>query len=212
MEVPACEIQGENYCLTRLGFGLNSAPRIMTRILKTVLGKRKEIEAATNSYIDDILVYETAVTVAEVVEHLEKFGFTTKWPEALEGGAALGLKLEKDRTGELVFQRGNEIPEVREVLSRRELISVCGRLLSHYPIAGWLRVVCSYIKRKATGMRWKDKVGQETVKMMQEILERVRCEDPVRGRWYAPQSAKGVVWCDASRKATRVVGDRQRRS
>ena len=77
----------------------------MTRILKTVLGKRKKIEAAMNSYIDDILVDETAVTAAEVVEHLEKFGFTTKLPESLEEGTALGLKLEKDRIGELVFQR-----------------------------------------------------------------------------------------------------------
>ena len=102
------------------------------------------------------------------MEHLEKFGFTTKPPEPLEGGgrATLGLKLEKNRTGELVFRRGNEIPEVGEVLSRRELYSVCGRLVGHYPIAGWLRVACSYIKRKAAGVRWESKVGQETVKMM----------------------------------------------
>ena len=59
-----------------------------------------------------------------------------------------------------------------KVLSRRELFSVCGRLLRHYPIAGWLRVACSYIKRKAAGVRWENKVSQETVKMMQEILER----------------------------------------
>ena len=45
---------GRTYYLMRLGFGLNSALRIMTRILKTVLGKRKEIEAATNSYINHI--------------------------------------------------------------------------------------------------------------------------------------------------------------
>ena len=71
----------KTYCLTRLEFGFNSAPRIITRILKTVLGKRKEIEAATNSYIDDTLV---TVTSAEVVEHLEKFGFAAKPLEPLE--------------------------------------------------------------------------------------------------------------------------------
>ena len=59
--------KGMTYYLTRFGFGLNSALRIMTRILKTVLGKRKEIETAMNSYINDILVDETAVTTAEVV-------------------------------------------------------------------------------------------------------------------------------------------------
>ena len=33
----------------------------------------------------------------------------------------------------------------------------------------------------------------------------MRCENLVRGRWYAPQLAKGVVWCDASSIATGVV-------
>ena len=197
--------KGRTYCLTRLGFGLNAAPRIMARILKTVLGKRKEIKAATNSYIDDILVDETMVKATEVVEHLAKFGLATKPPEPLEGGAALGLKLEKDRTGELVFRRGNEIPEVGEELSRRELFSVCGKLVGHYPITGWLQVACSYVKRRAEGVKWEDKVGQETVKMMREIVERVRRDDPVNGRWYAPKSEKGVVWCDASSIAIGVV-------
>ena len=54
-------------------------------------------------------------------------------------------------------------------------------------------------------MKWEDKVDQETAKIMQEILERVRCEELVRGRWYVPQSAKEMVWCDASSIATGVV-------
>lgn len=197
--------QGQTYCLTRLGFGLNCAPRIMTKILKTVLGKRKDIETGTNSYIDDILVDETAVTAAEVVKHLAKFGLVTKTPEPLEGGAALGLKLEKDMTGELVFRRGNEIPEVGEEMSKRELFSACGRLVGHYPIVGWLRIACSYVKRRAEVVRWEDKVKQETVEMMKDIVERVHREDPVRGRWHAPKSGRGVVWCDASSLATGVV-------
>lgn len=197
--------KGKTYCLTRLGFGLTSAPRIMARILKTVLGKGEEMAAATNSYIDDILVDETVVTAAEVVEHLATFGLATKQPQQLEGGAALGLRLERDRTGELVFQRGNEIPEVKENWSRRELFSACGKLVGHYPIAGWLRVACSYVKRRAEGARWGDKVGKETVSMMQDVIERVRREDPVRGGWYIPKSEKGVVWCDASSIATGVI-------
>lgn len=196
---------GRTYCLTRLGFGLNCAPRIMTRILKTVLGKRKDVEMGTSSYIDDILVDETVVTAAQVVKHLTKFGLATKAPELLEGSAALGLKLRRDKSGELIFRRGNEIPEVGEELSRRELFSACGRLVGHYPIAGWLRVACSYVKRRAEGVRWDDKVGQETVEMMKDIVERVQQEDPVRGRWYAPKSGVGVVWCDASSIATGVM-------
>ena len=193
------------YCLTRLGFGLNCAPRIMTKILKTVLGKRRDVETGTSSYIDDILVDETVVKAAKVVDHLKKFGLVTKPPEPLDGGAALGLRLKRDRSGELIFQRGNEIPKVGEEMSRRELFSVCGRLVGHYPIAGWLRVACSYIKRRAEGVRWDDKVGQETVEMIKDVVKRVCHEDPVQGRWYAPRSGTGVMWCDASSIATGVM-------
>ncbi|GAB1602818.1 hypothetical protein Ahia01_000562000, partial [Argonauta hians] len=53
--------KGVTYCLTRLGFGLNSAPKIMARVLKTVLSMDQGIREATSSYIDDILVDETSV-------------------------------------------------------------------------------------------------------------------------------------------------------
>ena len=176
--------KGKTYCFTRLGFGLNCAPRIMTRIFKTVLGKRKDMKASTSSYIDDILVDETVVTAAEVVEHLAKFGLTTKKPEPLEGGAALGLRPEKDKTGKLVFQRGNEILKVGEEMSKQELFSACGKLVGHYLIVGWFCVVCSYVKTRAEGVRWEAKVNQE---IMKDEVERVHRVDPVRRRWHAPK-------------------------
>lgn len=197
--------KGKTYCLTRMGFGLSSAPKSMTKILRTVLSKREGLEAATNSYIDDILVDETKVGVSEVVEHLQRYGLATKRPEALEGGTALGLRLERERTGELVFKRGNTVPEVKESLNRRELFSVCGKLVGHYPVAGWLRVACSYVKRRAEGVAWDDKVGEETTQIIRDIVGRVSHDDPVRGKWYAPKSEKGVVWCDASSIATGVM-------
>ena len=46
--------KGKNYCLTRLGFGQSSAPRIMAKVLKTVLTSSPEIAKGTSSYIDDI--------------------------------------------------------------------------------------------------------------------------------------------------------------
>ena len=196
---------GKTYCLTRVGFGLNSAPRIMTLILKTVLGKDEKVKAATNSYIDDILVDETEVKSSDVVDHLKEFGLNTKPPEPLEGGAALGLRIGRDKLGRLVFSRGNEIPEVKGDLSRRELFSVCGKLVGHYPIAGWLRVACSYVKRVAEGVRWDDLVGERTVTMVEEMLGTVKGEDPVKGRWNVQRTEEGVVWCDASSIATGVV-------
>lgn len=66
--------KGQTFCLTRLEFGLNSAPRIMSKILKTVLSKDEKIKRATSSYVDDILVNELVASADEVISHLNKFG------------------------------------------------------------------------------------------------------------------------------------------
>lgn len=197
--------KGKTYCLTRLGFGLNCAPRIMTSILKTVLGKSKRVEQATSSYIDDILVKVSQVTAIDVIEHLRKYGLITKAPESLDGGAALGLKLHANERGVLNFSRGNEVPHVPDRLVRRSLFSICGKLVGHYPIAGWLRVACSYVKRTAEGSGWDDYVGDRTVAMVREMLDCVRRDDPVRGSWAVPKASNGVIWCDASSIAMGVL-------
>ena len=199
--------KGRCYCLTRLGFGLNCAPRIMSKILKTVLAKSKKIEGATSSYIDDILVNETQVPAEDLIQHLSRYGLDTKPPEPLDGGAALGLRIQRNRVGELMFYRGNELPVLTDRLTRRELFSVCGKLVGHYPIAGWLRVACSYIKRRAEGIKWEDFIGECAMGIIRGVVERVEREDPVRGRWKVPGGGDGggVVWCDASSLAMGVL-------
>ena len=129
--------KGKTHCLTRLGFGLNVAPKIMAAVLKTVSKKGSKTKEATDSYIDDIMVDVMKISTKEVVEHLKGFGLTAKSPKSLDGGAALGLKL-MNKTGKLMFRRGKEIPEIEGEISRRELFSICGKLLGHYPVAGWL--------------------------------------------------------------------------
>ena len=109
--------QGETYCLTRLGFGLSSTQRIMARILKYVLAKSDTIQAPTKSYVDDILVKTSQVPAETLIAHLNHFGLVTKPPEQLDGGTALGLKVLKNRRGELAFTRGNEVPSVPENLT-----------------------------------------------------------------------------------------------
>lgn len=196
--------KGQTFCLTKLGFGLNSAPRIMSKILKTVLSKDDKIKRATSSYIDDILVNETIASADEVIRHLNTFGLITKPLESLDGGAALGLRLSRVG-GELMFRRGNKVPEVADMLTRRELFSICGTLVGHYPIAGWLRVACSYIKRRAGGAQWEDPVGEQSMLMIKEVIEKVKLDDPVRGNWCVPGVKHGVVWCDASNIAVGVI-------
>ena len=198
--------KGKVYNLTRLGFGLASAPKVMSAILKYVLGQDPTIERATSSYIDDILVCQSKASSAAVSDHLLSFGLVCKPPEKLEGGAVLGLRIVKGKDGELEFIRGNQVPESEErSLTKRQLFSLCGKLVGHYPIASWLRVACSYIKRQASGERWDDPVGPVAQRLLNEVLDKVKAEDPVRGRWRVPKGHTGVVWTDASNLALGVV-------
>ena len=42
--------------------------------------------------------------------------------------------------------------------------------------------------------------------MMQNLLEKVKTEDPVKGNWNVSNNEKkGVIWCDASSIAYGVV-------
>ena len=110
------EYNGLIYCVTRLGFGLSSASKIMTAVLKMVLTKDNTVKRATSSYIDDILVEEAEVIAEKVRDHINTYGLTTK--PSLENGIALGLKLRWNKAGKLMFGRGNEIPEVKDVLTK----------------------------------------------------------------------------------------------
>ncbi|GFR63199.1 hypothetical protein ElyMa_005477300 [Elysia marginata] len=101
---------GKVFALIRLGLGLNSAPKIMSNILKTVLAKKPEVSQGMSSYIDDIIVDVRKVKATDVVHHLGRYGLVTKPPEKLEGVAVLGLKLRRGQDGELMFTRANNIP------------------------------------------------------------------------------------------------------
>lgn len=190
--------RGKTYCLTRLGFGLNVAPRVMAVILKRVLSRDDNVNGATNPYVDDILVNVSKISSEEVIGHLDKYGLKSKPPEKLDGGAALGLKLQKKGDGSMFFSRGNKVPEIPDRLTRRELFSICGKMVGHYPIAGWLRVACSYVKREAGSSSWDAEVSVRARDLLKEVAVRIKTEDPVQGAWTVPDEQSGVIWCDAS--------------
>ena len=196
-------VDGKYYRLTRLGFGLTSAPRIMSAVVRRILSLDPRIAAATDHYIDDIVFDKDIVSVVEVVEHLRKYGLETKPPESLEGARVLGLQLSRGRSGRLMWSRGNDIPRyVESPVTRRELFSLFGRLVGHYPMAGWLRVACGFIKRHSEGHFWDDPVGERVLVWLNEVLHRVQEADPVGGSWSVPSAGGGRVWCDASSLAT----------
>ena len=108
----------------------------------------------------------------------------------------LGLKLTT-KDSSLCFSRGNKLPVESIKLTRRELFSACKLLVGHCPIAGWLRVDCSYIK-KVEGSKWDNQVGEVAVNMVNKMIAKVKDEDPVKGYWHVP-------WCDASSIAIGTV-------
>ena len=200
--------QGENFALTRLGFGLTSAPRIMSKVLTKVLSLDDDVRSGTDHYIDDIVVNESVVSAERVCHHLRHYGLEPKEPVSLDGGRLLGIALRRVGDGHLQMSRGAELPTSvvdGTTLTKRGVFSLCGRLVGHYPIAGWLRPHCSYLKRLCGGGAWDAPVDECVSKMAVELLRRVNKEDPVRGRWNVNPNGVVTVWTDASSLALGVV-------
>ncbi len=196
--------KGRKYCLTRLGFGLNSAPKIMVSILKKVFSLDARIESGVDSYIDDIIVNTDIVSSQDVLDHLKKYGLEGKEPVSLCDARVLGLQVES-RNGHLQWRRDNLLDSIKEPCTRRDIFSWCGKLIGHYPVAGWLRPACSLLKRFSSDVKWDEKVSQQCQEMLNEIMTKVRTSDPVKGVWTVDGKDSVNVWCDASNIALGVV-------
>ncbi|XP_043206517.1 uncharacterized protein LOC122372905 [Amphibalanus amphitrite] len=201
------EFKNKRYCLTRLGYGLNVAPRVMKTVLETVAKQDKNVEKAVSSYVDDVLVNEEVMSAEKVAEHLQAFGLECKDPaRAQEGARILGLRVWGEQ-GALMWKRDNDVREAAGPVTKRKVFSLCGQLTGHLPVCGWLRPATSLLKRRANraASGWDDEIDDPDVeRLMDEIVKRVRAEDPARGRW----DVKGdriTVWTDASALAMGVV-------
>ena len=98
------------YVLTRLGFGLNVAPKVMTMIVEAVLAKDEQVARAASSYIDDVLVDEDIKAVEKVIDVLHAGGIEAKEPEHLgakDGACVLGLHVDS-----LHWKRDRVLPEI----------------------------------------------------------------------------------------------------
>jgi len=170
----AARYEGKIYVMTRLGFGLNVVPKIMSKVLSRVLAQDDTIYKSTDSYIDDIIVDETVVSVEVVRNHLLKFGLVTKKPEKLSNARVLGLRAREGCRGGMScysWQRGGELPslESNSNVSKQELFPVCGQLTGHFPVAGWLRVACSFMKRSTQSDMWDSALSDHVQKILLDI-------------------------------------------
>ena len=115
--------ENKSYFLTRLGFGLASAPKIMQAIVKKVLEQDAEIANNTDHYIDDIIVKGNAEYAESVSNHLLHYGLKSKPAVPLSSARVLGLQI-LPVNNVIEWRRGNSIPEVRAPTTRQQLFSL----------------------------------------------------------------------------------------
>ncbi|XP_065651146.1 uncharacterized protein LOC136079341 [Hydra vulgaris] len=99
-----------------------------------------------------------------------------------------------------MWSRGNRVDAISQKLTRRVVFSICGQLVGHLPVCGWLRVIRSLLKRKAVSLTkgWDDEICDENVKwVLKEVFSEVERCKPACGDW-AVCGDEGKVWVDAS--------------
>ena len=102
------------------------------------------------------------------------------------------------------------IPDVSEVVTRRTIFSLCGKLIGHLPVCGWLRAATGMIKRRANAVTrgWDDTTEDVPLRqMVRETITRVTQSDPSLSLWCATGQDINV-WIDASSLATGVLLER----
>ena len=95
-------------------------------------------------------------------------------------GAEL-LDWKSQKTEERIFGK-EKLPEIVDDPTKKEVFSICGRMVGHYPACGWLRVACSFVKRQIDVEEWNQKVGTRVKELLSDILARLRNEDSVKGQ------------------------------
>ena len=130
-----------------------------------------------------------------------------KAPELLQDGVnVFGLHISGD--GEtLRWSQDSNILEVPPVITHQSTFSICRKLVGHFPVCDWLRVVATAIKHHMTSVTsgWDDEVHDITLRcMITETMERVMQDDPVQGDWCI-NGNELTVWVDASSLAISVA-------
>ena len=112
LKFQAVRYKDKLYVMTRMGFGLNVAPKIMSRVLGKVLSMESAVDDGTDHYIDDIIVDEDKVSVDFVRSHLERYGLVTKDPEKICDARVLGLRVRLNETNQFLWGRDNDIGDI----------------------------------------------------------------------------------------------------
>jgi len=204
----AIKWHGKTFLLTRLGFGLCSAPKAMTKIVEFVINQQDEVKNNVTSYIDDLYIDEKYISALQVNKHFCDWGLKTKDPEYVGKETpvrVLGLKIDKN----YIWTRDGDFPKLNcKSLTRKEAHSFIGELIGHFPVCSRLRIMSSMIQRMtaAESNDWNDIVSDEVMDKLKLIVEYVKKHgDPCTGKWVVKREEPLVIWTDASNLATGVA-------
>ena len=185
------------YRLTRLGFGISIAPKVLRVILSQILPE--EIFPNIDTYIDDNFIPLT--DVYRVRSILREHGFETKEPEPVLTSRVLGLQNYPDGT----WRRRTDLPKL-EKFSKRGVHSWTGKLVSHLPIAGWLRPCVSALKRLCSSNFWDDELPSNAINSCKKLENMIFARgDPCTGSWHYDKHKPWTLYTDASLAAYGAV-------
>ena len=216
--------KGENYALTRLGFGLSSAPRALKIILDQVLEGHK-----VDLYRDDLCVGANSVEerrtarkrLSDALRALEIAGFPSKEPVEVFAGEltqpvnVLGLQVFAGEKGELQWRRKSPLIRPESIKTLREIAGVVGRFApGNLPVLRWARpyaqLLRSMIGREA-GTEWKAPPSAQLQELTTEFIGMMIGDDPAGGCWSTrppdtnATTSHWTLCCDASQVALGAV-------
>ena len=197
-------VNGSAYHLTRLAFGLSSAPRVLKKVLDFVL-KGLPVE----TFRDDVFIPNESLTDEfrdSVVGRLRENGFPTKEPEKVGGEKACKVLGFKVKNGRWSRKQDIALDSFRNVKSLRELAGSIGQLSpNHYPVQRWLRPLANAIRSRMgqeASMGWNGCPSEELNALVSTLVTRLETEgDPIGGVWQIPTNSEWHVWTDASKEA-----------
>ncbi len=221
----AIQWSGKRYALTRLGFGLSSAPRVLKTIIDEILEGHN-----VDAYRDDLCVgfeteegrEEARARMDSALKALQEAGFPAKETTEVVAGEQtqpiriLGLEVYSDQKGALRWRRKAPVERPESMRTLRELAGMVGKLApGNLPVLAWARpyaqILRSVIGREA-GTVWKDPPTAELCRFAGEFVELLLANDPAGGIWsIAKKGEKGkfgsnwVLCCDASQLAMGAV-------
>ena len=70
----------------------------------------------------------------------------------------------------------------QSVASKRQLLSLCGKLIGRYPVGSWLQVACGYMKRQISDSGRNKPISLQVLRMLEDVLPQVRECNQVQGK------------------------------